>query len=485
LRLYQLDSSDKEPGRIVARYPGVFALNSTVALDPIEDRFAASDATGNLWIWALDGDGTGPERVLAAPGSPMSTTFSPDGSRLAYASGSYGARLWDLHGPVAAEPLQFEVEGPQLRDVAFSPDGRWLLTSGGAYQLAMWPLSGRFGRILHGHEGGIAFIAFTPDGSHLVTQGGGDGKVLMWDLSGGAGIEPTVLFENTRQWGWGLAMDPKGRFVIISDLAGTYRVPLDGGPPETLEDFPRMDPRLCPEGRLVAANIWREGPTATMVVMDLETRERWEFDPPGDGPVDSYSFDPQGRLLMTRGGVLSRSTGSTDSTEALLEEGASGWAFALADGRLVLHDGVTLHIHNLEDGSQAPLAKAHQNPSAILMNPPDSVCVTGHREGEIRVGRHFDENPHLLLGHEGPITDIWISPDHRWLATLGGDDGFRLWPMPDLSKPPLHTLPHDELLATLEAQTNLRAVPDNGNYTGYRIEPDFTAYRGWAEVPEW
>jgi len=27
----------------------------------------------------------------------------------------------------------------------------------------------------------------------------------------------------------------------------------------------------------------------------------------------------------------------------------------------------------------------------------------------------------------------------------------RLWPMPDLSKPPLHTLPHEERLAELRS----------------------------------
>ena len=40
-------------------------------------------------------------------------------------------------------------------------------------------------------------------------------------------------------------------------------------------------------------------------------------------------------------------------------------------------------------------------------------------------------------------------------------------------------------MTKLRALTNLRAVPDPESYTGYSIEPDFTAYRGWAEVPEW
>jgi hypothetical protein len=57
--------------------------------------------------------------------------------------------------------------------------------------------------------------------------------------------------------------------------------------------------------------------------------------------------------------------------------------------------------------------------------------------------------------------------------------------MPDVSKPPVHTLPYEEFMAKLKAFTNLRAVPDLESHTGYTIKPDFTAYRGWETVPEW
>jgi hypothetical protein len=53
------------------------------------------------------------------------------------------------------------------------------------------------------------------------------------------------------------------------------------------------------------------------------------------------------------------------------------------------------------------------------------------------------------------------------VATTGEDNTLRLWPMPDLSKPPLHTLPHDELLAKLRSLTNLRAVRDPSTATGW------------------
>ncbi len=58
-----------------------------------------------------------------------------------------------------------------------------------------------------------------------------------------------------------------------------------------------------------------------------------------------------------------------------------------------------------------------------------------------------------------------------------------LWPIPDLTKPPLHTLPYDELLAKLETLTNLRAVRDPSSDTGWKVE--IGPFPGWREVPTW
>ena len=50
-------------------------------------------------------------------------------------------------------------------------------------------------------------------------------------------------------------------------------------------------------------------------------------------------------------------------------------------------------------------------------------------------------------------------------------------------KPPLHTLPRDDLLAKLKSLTNLRAVRGDKSATGWTIE--LGPFPGWAKLPEW
>ena len=100
----------------------------------------------------------------------------------------------------------------------------------------------------------------------------------------------------------------------------------------------------------------------------------------------------------------------------------------------------------------------------------------------VRAGPATGEEPHLLPAHEGMILGLAISPDGRWIATSSGQS-VRLWPMPDVTRPPLHTLPHAELLAKLDELTNLRAVRDESSSTGWALEVG--PFPGWETTPTW
>jgi WD40 repeat protein len=100
----------------------------------------------------------------------------------------------------------------------------------------------------------------------------------------------------------------------------------------------------------------------------------------------------------------------------------------------------------------------------------------------VRVGPASGETPHVLAGHTTRVSSVAVSPDGKWIASAAGAE-IRLWPMPDLSKPPLHTLPHDELMARLSSLTSLQVVDDPAAATGYKLE--IGPFPGWKDLPTW
>jgi WD40 repeat protein len=140
-----------------------------------------------------------------------------------------------------------------------------------------------------------------------------------------------------------------------------------------------------------------------------------------------------------------------------------------------------IQIFDLSSGSSQGVT-GHGIVRNAALDRSGRIVVSGDEDGVVRVGRITDAEPHLLIGHTGPVESVTISPDGRWIASEC-DEAFLLWPMPDLDRPPLHTLPHDELIAALHSLTNLRVVRDEESSTGWKVE--IGPFPGWAEVPEW
>jgi WD40 repeat protein len=137
------------------------------------------------------------------------------------------------------------------------------------------------------------------------------------------------------------------------------------------------------------------------------------------------------------------------------------------------------------DGPARPLQRITTHGARLTvaaLSPSGRTIVTGDLDGVVRVGPATGEEPHLLLGHKGMLMGIAISPDERWIAT-SSDESISIWPMPDVTEPPLHTLPHAELLAKLDALTNLRVARDASSSTGWALE--IGPFPGWKDVPTW
>ena len=289
-------------------------------------------------------------------------------------------------------------------------------------------------------------------------------------------------------------------------------MPLDGSPVRTLrgfgEDALLETGAISPKGLLLATASVMATEPSVLRVWELDSQEARTFALPSGVPgrddtgvvssssvggIHDLHFADEETLFTGGEGGLRRWNlrEGTNELIASTEPGGLMYMAMSTDGRVALTRTFLTGgwdacrpavLVDTNTKTSRALDAYGRCPTALALDSSGRIAATGDQDGAIRVGRP-DGEPHLLLGHKGHVTNLAISPDLRWLASAGEDNTLRLWPMPDLDRPPLHTLPHDELIAKLKSLTNLRAVRDPNASTGWTIEAG--PFPGWKEVPEW
>jgi WD40 repeat protein len=343
-------------------------------------------------------------------------------------------------------------------------------------------------------------VAFTPDGRSLVTHWGQD-WVRLWPLPGAGDRDAVDVKLPATSVRSRLAVDPTGENVLSTGYGDEiFLVSLTGAEPRHLEGLASLDLVLSgafsPSGRLVAAASWyTEGP-ASLRVWDLSSGESRVFDQPKDPEAErvteSIAFVDETTLYTGGAYGLLRWDLETGTSERTLEAPPGGTLHLCmaSDRRTALvselgpsDDQVGAVLYDLTTGEARKLDVPGGHGWALALSSDGTIWATGEKEGSIWIGQTDGGEAHLLAGHGGPVVGVAISPDNTWIASSGNDKTLRLWPMPDLSKPPLHTLPREELIAKLKTLTNLRVVRDEESATGWTLTHD--PFPGWETVPSW
>jgi WD40 repeat protein len=351
--------------------------------------------------------------------------------------------------------------------VEFTPDSRWLASCAIGTPVRLWPMDARDGSFRDLLPTAPCFhIAIDPTGKQVLVgtwydseRGRADGRMFLYPIGGGSRRQLHTGWEGESWSNTPVRLDRRGRRATAS---------------------PESDPRQL--------KLW-----------DLESGAEHSFTLPY--AVANHRFGADGSLIVSSVGglmrlVLPETPGGTPSSEMLFPSSGAAWDFAFgpSDRRLLVVGtrGPGMNSVNLEDSilflfdlatrTSRRITTHGTRLAHVAFDPSGRFIVTGSADGIVRVGPVTGEEPHLLLGHTGLIESLAVSPDGRWIAS-GAENQLFLWPTPDVTKPPLHTLPHDELIATLDRLTNLRVVPDASASTGWKL--DVGPFPGWKDLPTW
>jgi WD40 repeat protein len=289
--------------------------------------------------------------------------------------------------------------------------------------------------------------------------------------------------------------------LLAAPAAGGFLAPLDGGEATAVVRLPHTESIRA--AAFDAGGDWAAVAGSRLHVVDGITGEvhahpvpEAKGKPPGSGGVYALRSTGDGRLLSAGASGVLRWDPRTGEVESLFS-GGCGTMDSSADGRRILVGCLTreppaegrptrqsseVFVLDLETGERQIVAGHGDAVQAVALDPSGELIATGDTTGVIRVGRLGGGEPHLLLGATGVVPSVDFSPDGRWVAGAVGSEVW-LWPLPDLSRTPLHALPRDALMAKLDTFTNVHLVEDESTPTGYRA--NVRPFPGWETPPTW
>jgi WD40 repeat protein len=187
-----------------------------VAFDPVRNALASAHYNGTVKVWDIGrarAGGANPliRTIEAHTDAVLGVTYSADGRLLATAGGrdqEHNIGIWEAGTGKAVRGLCQE---NFVRSVAFSPDGRRLACATGR-KVALWDV--KTGQELLGTPtGNRAFAAlraaFSPDGRRLALACEGQ-TVELWDPARGKELVPLHVSGGEL---WGVAFSPDGRYL--------------------------------------------------------------------------------------------------------------------------------------------------------------------------------------------------------------------------------------------------------------------------------
>jgi WD40 repeat protein/basic membrane lipoprotein Med (substrate-binding protein (PBP1-ABC) superfamily)/transcriptional regulator with XRE-family HTH domain len=393
-----------------------------VAYSPDGARVATASDDGTARIWdvstTLDTGTTNGKELLILPTQTSrgrhGIAYSPEGKRLASASGFGNVKIWDTE--TGQELLLLQGHTDWISSVAFSPDGTRLVSGSEDRTAIVWDaITARPLATLRGHADQVTDAAFSPDGKRLVTVSL-DGYTRIWDsttyqevatLSWSSGAINGVAFSPD---GKRLATANENRTATIWDLSTVLEAGANTNQnPLILRSHTDAlwDVTFSPDGTRLATTSY----DGKVIVWDASTGQALLHLVGHTQPVTSAAFSPD---CVTTPEARPELCG-THLVSASLDGTAKIWNVSFS------REDQTLHFANVSSG----------------VFSPDGVGVaTGNTDGSVTIWKMASapaarsQNPQIVTtwhAHSAAVTALAYSPDGNRLATASDDYLAKVW----------------------------------------------------------
>jgi TolB protein len=221
---------------LIALLLAVFATGSSpapgAAFPGANGRIAYASSQGGNWdIYSMNADGSGQVRLTTDPGADTQPSFSPDGTKIAFA-GKHGASWYTdvyLMSSNGSEQVRLTSQGGVEEGPTFSPDGQRIAFSriqqGHKNIFLMSPSGGELTDLTGGGSDDRE-PSFSPDGQRIAFSSRRDGHFELYAMSAsGAGVTKLT----TKPVSHMPAFSPDGKLIAFVRGDSIYTMNAHGG----------------------------------------------------------------------------------------------------------------------------------------------------------------------------------------------------------------------------------------------------------------
>lgn len=378
-------------------------------------------------------------------GNVREVAYSPDGNRLAIASGT-GIWLYDAHTGRELDLLTGHTGS--VLTVAFNPDGNTIASGSKDNTVMLWDaLTGKHKQTLIGHENIVTCVVFNPDGS-ILASASFDSHVRLWDMSTGRLIKIT---QDARSSITHITFNPNGDTIAGSTLGDNIVFLWDvvtGKVKDTLEIVSQFagDVAFSHDGEKIAINCSSDH---NIQFWDISTRQ-YEgtlyghrtstmdiaFSSDGntfasicyDGTLRLWNYNEEFLLKVRTGRSQPKATLNIDRMRRLgwmhiiFSTDSSTIACAGEDGTVMLFDIATREL-------KATLLGHTQSVKSIAFNPDGSIIASGKGNQLLLWDVNNAELMESLNAKKLNVRSVAFNQNGNTLASGNSDNTLLLWDM--------------------------------------------------------